>query len=203
MDKRRILVIDDEIGMCKTLSDILTDRGYRVEVAYSGKEGLAKAALHPPDLVILDLRLPDGDGLDILARIRRVAPGSRALVITAYGGERTAEEIRSRDVLAYLEKPLDLERVLELIRGALDPAVARREAELLIAFGRRLRELRRAEQLTQAALSRKTGLNQSYISDLERGKRNISLQNLYRLAQALKVELGELCQLDLEETLGE
>lgn|GEM_PF-5902784 len=63
---KRILVIDDEIGMCKTLNDILTDQGYRVEVAYNGREGLAKAAHHPP-----------------------------ALVITAYGGGRTAEELRA------------------------------------------------------------------------------------------------------------
>jgi DNA-binding NtrC family response regulator len=199
MDKKQILVIDDEIGMCKTLNDILTDRGYRVEVAYSGKDGLAKAARWPPDLVILDLRLPDGDGLKLLKQLKRVAPESKALVITAYGGERTAEEIRAEDILAYLEKPIDLERTLELIQGALNPDEADGEAQLLSAFGQRLRGLRRARRLTQAGLSRKTGLNQSYISDLERGKRNISLKNLYRLARALKVELEELFQFDWNE----
>ncbi|MFQ6033371.1 MAG: response regulator [Candidatus Bipolaricaulia bacterium] len=192
----RVLVIDDEIGMCKTLNDILVERGYRVEVAYSGKEGLAKAARRSPDLVILDIRLPDSDGVKLLEQLRQVAPESRALVITAYGGREIAEELRGRDILAYLEKPFELERALELIQGALNPDEVAGEAELLIAFGKRLRGLRRERRLTQEGLSRKTGLNQSYISDLERGKRNISLKNLYRLARALKVELEELFRLD-------
>jgi len=200
--KPRILVIDDEIGMCKTLNDILVDRGYRVEVAYSGKDGLVKAARRSPDLVILDLRLPDGNGLKLLEQLRLVAPESKALVVTAYGGEWTAEEIRAKDVLAYLEKPLDLERTLELIQRALNPDEADCEAELLVAFGQQLRRLRQARRLTQEGLSRRTGLNQSYISDLERGKRNVSLKNLYRLARALKVELEELFQLDRDGPSG-
>lgn len=201
----RILVIDDEIGMCKTLNDILVDQGYRVEVAHSGSEGLAKASRRPPDLVILDLCLPDGDGLDLLARIQKVVPGSEVLIITAYGRERTLEEVHSRDILAYLEKPLDLERALELIRQAIKPAQAEceGEVELLTALGRRLRGLRKAQRLSQAALSRKTTLNQSYISDLELGKRNVSLRNLYRLARALQVELEELFKLDLGKPNGE
>lgn len=194
--KPRVLVIDDEIGMCKTLNDILADRGYRVEVAYSGREGLAKAARRSPDLVILDIRLPDGDGVKLLEQLRRVAPESRTLVITAYGRREIAEELHGQDILAYLEKPLELERALELIQGALNPGETAGEAELLTAFGQRLRGLRRERRLTQEGLSRKTGLNQSYISDLERGKRNISLKNLYRLARALKVELEELFRLD-------
>lgn len=196
-------MIDDEIGMCKTLNDILVDQGYQVEVAHSGSEGVAKASRRPPDLVILDLCLPDGDGLDLLARIRKVVPRSEVLVITAYGRERTLEEVHSRDILAYLEKPLDLERALELIRQAIKPTQAEGEAELLTALGRRLRALRKAQRLSQAALSRKTTLNQSYISDLELGKRNVSLRNLYRLARALQVELEELFKLDLGKPKGE
>lgn len=201
----RILVIDDEIGMCKTLNDILADQGYRVEVAYSGREGLAKAGRRPPDLVILDLCLPDGDGLDLLARLQRAAPRSQTLVITAYGREWTGREDDSQDVLAYMEKPLDLERALELIRKAIKRGMAEdeMELELLAALGRRLRKLRREQRLSQVALSRKTSLNQSYISDVELGKRNVSLKNLYRLAQALEVELEELFKLDWDRLTGE
>lgn len=200
MDKPRILVIDDEIGMCKTLGDILNDQGYAVEVAYTGREGLAKAAARPPDLVILDLRLPDIDGLALLPRLQQVAAESKVFTITAYGRRQSAAK---EGVLAHLEKPLDMEQLLALINKTLNPGMASQEAELLGAFGRRLRQLRRAQRLTQTALSRKAGLNQGYISDLERGKRNVSLRNLYRLAQALKTDLRDLLQFGSEESFPE
>lgn len=196
----RVLVIDDEIGMCKTLKDILTDRGYTVETAYTAQEGLAKSTHSPPDLAILDLRLPDGDGLELIPKLRRLAPEAKFLVITAYGqGRRLAQALEQPGLglLGYLEKPLDLERALELIDRGLAPAGEPSEARLLRSFGQRLRQLRRERRLTQAALARRTGLNQGYISDLERGKRNISLRNSYRLARALKVQLEELFKLDL------
>lgn len=154
----------------------------------------------PPDLVILDLRLPDLDGLELLPRLRQVAEESKVLVVTAYGRRQPAER---GGVLAHLEKPLDMERVLALINKTLSPGMASLEAELLEAFGQRLRQLRRAQRLTQTALSRKSGLNQGYISDLERGKRNVSLRNLYRLAQALKTELRDLLQFNSEETFSD
>lgn len=195
----RVLVIDDEIGMCKTLKDILTDRGYTVETAYTMREGLAKSAHSPPDLVILDLRLPDGDGLELIPRLRRVAPEAKFLVITAYGQGRRLS-LDQPGLLGYLEKPLDLERALELIdHGLVSVAGEPAEARLLRSFGQRLRQLRRERRLTQAALARRTGLNQGYISELERGKRNISLRNSYRLARALKVRLEELFRLDLQD----
>ncbi|MCR4404235.1 MAG: response regulator [Candidatus Acetothermia bacterium] len=200
MDRPRILVIDDEIGMCKTLQDILADQGYAVEVAYSGQEGLARAAARPPDLVILDQRLPDSDGLELLPRLREAAPKSKVLIATAYGRRQAAER---EGVLAQLEKPLDVELALGIISKALNPSAASLEAELFATFGRRLRQLRRAQRLTQEALSRKTGLNQGYISDLERGKRNVSLRNLHRLAQALKTDLHQLFQFGPEEHSGD
>ncbi len=192
----RVLVVDDEIGMCKTLRDILTDRGYTVETAYTAQEGLAKSAHSPPDLAILDLRLPDGDGLELIPQLRQLAPEAKFLVITAYGRRPAAEQ---PGLLGYLEKPLDLERALELIDRGLASAGEPSEAWLLRSFGQRLRQLRRERHLTQAALARRTGLNQGYISDLERGKRNISLRNSYRLARALKVRLEELFRLDLQD----
>jgi DNA-binding NtrC family response regulator len=195
-----VLVIDDEIGMCKTLKDILTDRGYIVETAYTAQEGLAKCAHSPPDLAILDLRLPDGDGLELIPQLHRLAPQAKFLVITAYGqGRRPALEQPGLSLLGYLEKPLDLERALELIDRGLASAGEPSEAWLLRSFGQRLRQLRRERHLTQAALARRTGLNQGYISDLERGKRNISLRSSYRLARALKVRLEELFRLDLQD----
>ena len=193
MTKRpEVLIIDDEIGMCRTLSAILTDQGYRVRMAYTAAAGLRLLEEEAAAVTLLDLRLPDRDGVELLSELRTRYPEMKVIVITAYGEQEKLGLIRELSY-AYLEKPLDLKRTLALIDRAVglsgpDDGFA----ELMQALGARIRELRRDRGLTQESLQRRTGLPQSYISDLERGKRNVSLRNLYRLARALEVPLPKL-----------
>jgi len=187
-----VLIIDDEIGMCRTLAAILHDQGYRVRMAYTAAAGLRLLEEEAAAITLLDLRLPDRDGVELLRELRARYPGMKVIVITAYGEREKLGLIRELSY-AYLEKPLDLERTLALIDRAVGlPEPGDSFAEVIQALGARIRELRRSRGLTQEGLHRRTGLPQSYISDLERGKRNISLKNLYRLARALDVTLAEL-----------
>jgi len=113
----RILVVDDEPAIVRTVQANLTRRGFRVDTAASGREAIERAQAHP-DLILLDLSLPDADGLDLIPAIREhvYAP---IIVLSARGGER--DKVRALDLGAddYLTKPFGVEELFARIRVAL------------------------------------------------------------------------------------
>ena len=80
--KSRVAIIDDEATLCKELSRALASEGFEVETFQSGKKSLVRMACFPFDLAIIDLRLPDMNGIDILRKIRAEQPDSEAVVMT-------------------------------------------------------------------------------------------------------------------------
>jgi len=113
-----ILVVDDEPQIHRFLRPVLEAAGYDVSRAESGAAALREAASHPPALVLLDLGLPDGDGLDFLPRLRSF---SDCPVIVLSARDRIAEKIRALDAGAddYVEKPFDLGELQARIRAAM------------------------------------------------------------------------------------
>ncbi len=79
MNKPRILVVDDEAGVRRTLAEILKDEGFQVAVATDSDEALALVKKQPPRVVLLDIWMPGRDGLEVLPEIRRQAPGAAAM----------------------------------------------------------------------------------------------------------------------------
>src|SRR5947209_19121343 len=79
-----ILVVDDEVDTCRNLSDILTDLGYRVDVAHDGPSALELVRRNAYDVALLDLRMPGMDGLEWFHRIRQVRSGTVGIIVTAY-----------------------------------------------------------------------------------------------------------------------
>jgi len=124
----KILIIDDEKGIRDVFSLLLGEKGYRVETAASRREGADKVREFAPDLVLLDMNLPDGSGLDILTGLKPPPDGPRVIIITAYGTIRNAVEAVKMGAYAYLEKPVDNEELLLVIDRALE--VKRLEAEV-------------------------------------------------------------------------
>lgn len=118
MIKINILVIDDEAQMQKLLEITLHSHGYGVRLAENARTGLALAADHPPDLVILDLGLPDEDGLSVLKQLREWYTNP-VIILSVQNGEE--EIIRSLDMGAndYLTKPFRTGELLARIRSAL------------------------------------------------------------------------------------
>jgi two-component system KDP operon response regulator KdpE len=118
----RVLVIDDEVEIRRALRTGLTDQGFEVDVAAAGEDGLAAAAARRPDIVLLDLGLPDLDGFTVLTRLRE---RSRAAVIVLSVMADERDKVRALDLGAddYLVKPFGLEELLARIR-----AVVRRQA---------------------------------------------------------------------------
>lgn len=115
-----ILVVDDEEAILSSLSSILQDEGYEVSVAKSGAEALKTYMADPPDLMLLDIWMPDMDGLETLRRIREVVPTAQVMVMSGHGSIETAVKAIKLGAYDYIEKPLSLENVTLRVKHALE-----------------------------------------------------------------------------------
>ncbi|HUK47650.1 MAG TPA: sigma-54 dependent transcriptional regulator [Terriglobales bacterium] len=120
-----VLIIDDETEIRESLQTLLEFEGYDVDVAANGTQGLSKLGERPFDLVLLDLALPDRNGIDLLPEIRALDPQSSVIMITAYGTVEDAVRAMQSGATNFLQKPWDNEKLLADVRAA----VARRRAE--------------------------------------------------------------------------
>jgi DNA-binding NtrC family response regulator len=129
--KAAILVVDDDEVMRQTLSDVLKKRGYAVSTAETGGETLSSIKDKPFDLVLLDIRLPDMDGLDVLKRIKEIEGDLMVIVMTAYSDVQTAVTAMKSGAYHYIDKPFELEELKILIQKALETQSLRNEIRLL------------------------------------------------------------------------
>ena len=120
-----VLIIDDEVGIRESLQTLLELEGYDVETAANGEQGMARIGDRPFDLVLLDLALPDRNGIDVLAEIRAHAPNLSVIMITAYGTVENAVKAMQAGAANFVQKPWDNEKLLADVRAA----VARHRVE--------------------------------------------------------------------------
>ncbi len=131
MEKRRILVIDDERPILLTLEALLTRHGYEVEATPTAALGLKALAAHPTALVLLDLQLPDADGLQMLDQIKTDFPETQVIILTAHDSLSNAIESIKRGAYHFISKPYGPEELLSLVEKALEKqALLRETAEL-------------------------------------------------------------------------
>ena len=116
-----ILVVEDEAIMRESLRDWLTDDGYQVETAKEGEEALEAIAEQDFGVVILDLRLPGKDGIEVLREAKERRPQLKGIIITAYPSIETAVEATRIGAIDYLTKPVSLDALEELIQKTLGP----------------------------------------------------------------------------------
>src|ERR1700731_14214 len=121
----RILIIDDEAEIRESLETLLQLEGYTVAVAGSGREGLAQIGQRAFDVVLLDLALPDKNGMDVLSEIRLLYPQQGVIMIPAYGTVENAVRAMQSGATNFIQKPWDNEKLLADVRAA----VARQKAE--------------------------------------------------------------------------
>lgn len=112
MDKSRILIIDDDPGLRKTLADILRVKGYDILTAGSGAEGLALLGKHSINLVLIDLGLPDMTGLEVLHTLKATHPSVEAIILTGNATLDSAIEATNRGAFSYLLKPYEIDTLL-------------------------------------------------------------------------------------------
>jgi two-component system, OmpR family, KDP operon response regulator KdpE len=124
----QILVIDDEPQILRAIRTILTEKGFRVSTANRGEEGLTLAATTEPDLIILDLGLPDMDGVEVCSRLREWTQ-TPVIILSVRDSER--DKVAALDMGAddYLTKPFGIEELLARVRVALRHAGSRKEEQ--------------------------------------------------------------------------
>ncbi|MDH4086345.1 MAG: sigma-54 dependent transcriptional regulator [Nitrospira sp.] len=115
-----ILVVDDEEAIRMSLRSILEDEGYEVSVAANGIEALKIYGTDPPDLMILDIWMPEMDGLETLRRVKEFVPTTQIMMISGHGSIETAVKAIKLGAYDYIEKPLSLENVTFRVKQALE-----------------------------------------------------------------------------------
>ena len=139
-DKRRILIVDDEIPF-RTAVRRLLEREYLVSEAQSGSEALQLALREKPDLVLLDISLPDASGMDLLLRLKELRPSPTVVMVTAYEQVKDVVLAMKRGAFDYLVKPVDLDEFELTIQHALDHAGLKNEVERLRQEVQRLHQV--------------------------------------------------------------
>jgi len=118
MEKIKILLVDDEKEFVETLSERIRMREHDSEVALDGEQALKKMEDDIPDVVVLDLKMPGIDGMEVLKRIRKAYPKVQVIMLTGHGSEKDEEEARKLGAFEYLEKPVEIDKLMKKIKKA-------------------------------------------------------------------------------------
>lgn len=115
-----ILIVDDEIQFGITLCDILTTKGYMPVAVETGKAALKQISAGAPDVALIDLKLEDMSGLDLIRKIRELSPATECILITGYASQESAIDAINLGAYGYMTKPYDIEQLIHMIRRAID-----------------------------------------------------------------------------------
>ncbi|UCF71961.1 MAG: response regulator [Deltaproteobacteria bacterium] len=131
MEKKKALVIDDEQIVLDSVSQILTDENYEVDVSLSGREGLDWAIERPYDIVLTDIRMPDIGGMKVLRDVKRIRPSLPVVMITGYATVKSAVQAMKLGAADYIEKPFEPEELTDAVGRALGMAPEAEEQALI------------------------------------------------------------------------
>jgi two-component system response regulator AtoC len=117
---QQILIIDDEEFLCKKLSESLTDDGFQVSTSNDGERGLLLARRDNPDMILLDLRLPDMDGIEALGQINNMDPRPVTIIMSGHGNVDMAVAAIKKGAYDFIEKPFSLDKLKIIVKNALE-----------------------------------------------------------------------------------
>jgi len=118
-DASKLLLVDDEVGYLEVLAKRLTRRGFEVTTASSGTEAIRALRQWEFDLAVVDLKMEDMDGIEVLKVFKKMDPSLRVIMLTGHGSERAAREGIAEGAFDYLIKPVGLEVLLRTLEAAL------------------------------------------------------------------------------------
>ncbi len=117
MDKHtRILVVDDDESITRTMKAILEDEGYKVDIAATGREAIKKTEETAYNVALLDIRLPDMEGVELLKLMKDAVPRTRKIMVTGYPSMQNAITALNKNADAYMIKPVDIEKLLNAVK---------------------------------------------------------------------------------------
>ncbi|TAN41644.1 MAG: response regulator [Nitrospirae bacterium] len=118
MDDIKILLVDDEEDFIRTLSERLEMRDLKSNTAFDGEQAISIVNDQEPDIMILDLKMPGINGMEVLRRVRKSYPNIQVIIQTGHGNDLDESEARQLGVFDYLKKPVDVELLVERIKAA-------------------------------------------------------------------------------------
>lgn len=156
MDKTaKILIVDDDENMRKALVAVLEDEGYAVESVDTGKKGIEKTETEFFNLALIDVRLPDMEGIEVLSGMRETSPKIRKIVITGYPTLQNAVAAVNKGANAYIMKPFDVEKMLQTIKEQLKKQEEERkfsERKVVEFIETRVKELDAADHIVESRI---------------------------------------------------
>ena len=117
-EKASILIVDDNISLCKTISFVLGRKGYAVTTAEDGPEAIERVKENPFDMIFMDIKMPLMDGVETYRRIKKIRPEAVVMMMTAYAVEELVQEALQEGAYGITYKPLDIERMVAVIEEA-------------------------------------------------------------------------------------
>jgi two-component system response regulator AtoC len=152
-DTRSILVVDDDADVRALLADLLKDEGYKVRLAKTGAEAVASVEKDLPDLVMMDVQLPDQDGIGVLKTLKRDHSELEVIVMTAFGGSSTAITAMEHGAYDYVTKPFELDDLLAVLKRVFEHAdMASEVSALRLELGKSAAERERIVGATKPML---------------------------------------------------
>lgn len=118
MDKFKILLVDDEEEFVQTLSERLKMRDLDSEMALDGEQALDAVDNDVPDVMVLDIKMPGIDGIEVLRRVKKAYPKVQVVILTGHGSEKDEEQARKLGAFEYMKKPVNLDKLIETLKKA-------------------------------------------------------------------------------------
>jgi two-component system, response regulator, stage 0 sporulation protein F len=114
--KEKILIVDDQFGIRILLNEVFQKEGYQTFQAANGVQALEIVTKHDPDLVLLDMKIPGMDGIEILKRMKVIDPDIRVIIMTAYGELDMIQEAKDLGAITHFAKPFDIDDIRAAVR---------------------------------------------------------------------------------------
>lgn len=120
MAKRKLLIVDDQFGIRILLNEIFQKEGYQTFQAANGVQALNLVQNENPELVILDMKIPGMDGLEILKRVKKINESIKVIIMTAYGELDMIQEAIDHGAITHFSKPFDIDEIIAAVKKELD-----------------------------------------------------------------------------------
>ncbi len=119
-----VLVVDDNKDLGMLTSEMLVERGFRVNISFDGESALARVKKQPYDLMLLDYKLPGITGITVLEKSHQIRPNLKIIMISAFGSESTRIRAKKLGAYAFIDKPFDIDGLVKVVKKALNKGKA-------------------------------------------------------------------------------
>lgn len=190
----RALIIDDDDAACRKLQGWLTEEGFDVGAFTDPSKGAQHAIAQPPDVAIIDLRMPQVDGVDLIASLRGSLPETRFLGLSAFPESHQVIRAMEAGARELLEKPVQKAALIEAVdRQLADIGIpVRTEQQFNRRLGSKMREIRLLGKRTQNEIANAAGITAAQLSQIELGKTATTTWTLARICGALRCPIAAI-----------